>query len=142
MTLRNPRAGYFILAAALLLAGAGCSSTASRISQNQNEFNAFPPEVQAKIRAGEVEVGLTAAQVKMALGEPDRVATRTTATGTSEVWGYGHGRSRFGFGLGLGVGTGGYSGVGAGMGTATGDEETMRVVLTAGRVTAVERVSK
>jgi hypothetical protein len=134
---------YVILATGLLLAWTGCSSPASRISHSQSEFNAYPSDIQAKIRAGEVAVGFTAPQVRMALGDPDRIVTRTTTAGASEVWIYGGGRSGLGFGFGLGLATGGSSGVGAGVGTSSGGaEEKLRLVLNDGRVTAVEQPVK
>ena len=143
MTLRNPWTCYLLLVAGLALGWSGCASPAKRISHQQKEFDTYPAEIQAKIRAGDVAVGFTAPQVKMALGDPDRILTRTTATGTSEVWVYGGKGSGLGFGFGLGMATGGSSAVGAGVGTGTdAGEEKMRVVFTASRVSSVERATK
>lgn len=123
--------------------GAGCaSSPKSRIQKNQAAFDSYPAEVQTKIRAGEVAVGFTPEQVKIALGEADRVLSRTSEAGKSEVWVYREKSSGLGFGLGLGMGSGS---VGTGVGVSTGREfpdERMRVVFTAGRVTSVEQISK
>ncbi len=132
----------FLLVLGLLFAVAGCASTSSRISKNRAAFDAYPAEVQAKIRAGEVAVGFTAEQVTMALGKPDRVLQRTTATGVSDVWVYLKGGLQFGVGAGMG---GGSSGVGGGVGAATGpvgDDEKLRVILSGGHVAAVEKISK
>lgn len=143
MKLRDMRVGYRAVAACLGLVWAGCSSPASRISHNRNEFNSYPAEVQAKIRAGDVAIGFTAPQVKMALGEPDRIYTRTTAKGSSEVWVYRGKRNPISVGFGFGMFTGGASAVGAGVSTESFDpEDTMRVVFADGRVSALERPLK
>jgi outer membrane murein-binding lipoprotein Lpp len=127
----------FVVSSFLL---AGCSTTDSRIKNNQASFDAAPPAVQAKIRAGKIEVGFTAEQVIMALGKPDRRYTRTTERGTSDIWAYeDHGPS-FSFGVGVASGGGG-SMVGTGMAVHTGNdryEDKMRVVIESGRVTAIE----
>jgi len=134
----------FLPVLVLLFAVTGCASTSSRISKNQAAFDAYSAEVQAKIRAGEVAVGFTPEQVTMALGKPDRVLQRTTAAGVSDVWVYLKGGLQFGFGVGVGVG-GGSSGVGGGVGAATGpmgDDEKLRVILSGGHVTAVEKITQ
>lgn len=118
---------------------AGCRSTPEkRIAKEQAAFSGMPAEVQAKIRAGQVEVGFTATQVKLAKGEPDRIGRRTSATGQEEVWTYERRKSGLGFGLGIG---GGGGGMGGGVGVSTGGrgpEVAMRVILSGGVVTAVE----
>jgi hypothetical protein len=123
---------------------AGCaSSPGSRIAKNRDQFEAYPPEVQAAIRDGEVRVGFTADQARLALGSPDRVVTRTSGAGEAEVWIYDEKRSGLGVGLGIGMGSGP---VGGGVGVSSGGgrsvNERLRVVFEAGRVTAVEQVSK
>lgn len=118
----------------------GCSTTNSRIKHSQAAFDAAPPSVQSKIRAGKIEVGFTADQVIMALGEPDRRYTRTTERGTSDVWAYADHGPSFSFGVGMASGGGG-SMVGAGTSVHTGSdryEDKMRVVIEGGRVTAIE----
>ncbi len=68
---------------------AGCVSTPEqRIARNQTLFASFPSEVQVKVRAGQVAVGFTPEMVRMALGVPDRIHTRTTAAGETDVWTY------------------------------------------------------
>ncbi|MBX6420489.1 MAG: hypothetical protein IRZ06_05720 [Nevskia sp.] len=121
----------------LLLA---CSSPATRIEQNPALFDSYPPEVQQKIRAGQVDVGFTPDMVRLALGEPDRRYERTDANGTSEVWAYRERKPAFSFGIGGGS-FGGSSAVGGGVGVATGGEqgEKLRVVFVDGKVTAVEK---
>jgi hypothetical protein len=68
---------------------AGCVSTPERrISKNPALFASFPPEIQAKVRKGEIAVGFTPDMVKLALGAPRQVHVRTTAGGETELWTY------------------------------------------------------
>ncbi|MDE3083813.1 MAG: hypothetical protein KGJ37_01160 [Verrucomicrobiota bacterium] len=123
---------------------AGCSTPSSRIGRHQAEFDAWPPEVQQKVRAGRAGLGFTAEQVRLALGDPDRKYTRTTAQGTSEVWAYENHGPTFGFGLGLGTASGS-SAYGAGVGVTTGDDrydDKLRVVFAEGKVVALEQNAK
>lgn len=118
----------------------GCSSPQSRIKKNQAAYDAAPPEIQSKIRAGQVDVGFTTDQVIMALGKPDRRDTRVTAGGESEVWLYRDHKPSFGFGLGVGGGSGSTSvGSGVSIGTGGGIDYKLGVVIKEGRVIAVER---
>lgn len=118
----------------------GCASVDSRIDQNRAAFDEWSPEVQAKIRAGKVDLGFTPKQVKVALGEPDRIYTRTTEEGSADVWAYEDKKPRLS--LGLGVSSGGYgsstSGGVAYSGRDDRQEDAVRVVLVQGKVTAVE----
>ena len=74
------------MAGALLLAG--CSTPSSRIKKNPALFNSLPPEVQANVQQGRIEVGYSADAVRLALGPPRREFTRKTATGIVKVWAY------------------------------------------------------
>jgi len=140
--MRVPR----LLAAALFTtAVAACAGPSSRIKKSQAEFDAYPPAVQQKIRAGQVDVGFTDRQVTMALGRPDRIYTRKTAAASQDVWAYGGPGDgpRVGVGMGLGMGTAvGPGFYGGGVGLATEPEvdrgERVRVVLHDGIVVAVE----
>lgn len=132
-----------LFAFALVAVLAGCSSVSSRISRDRTAYESYPLAVREKIAAGQVDVGFTPEQVRMALGNPDRVATRTTPDGTSEIWGYRKKAPRFSFGVGVGVGGGGGSTrVGTGVGVTTGgeryDDERLRVVFERGEVIATE----
>jgi hypothetical protein len=132
---------FCLLAGVLMLCAVGCSTPESRIEKNQTVFQSLPPDVQTKIRSGQVEVGFAPAWVKMALGEPDRRYTRSTETGTVEVWGYRSHKPALSFGLGV-AGGGGSSSVGGGVGVSTGrsrDEDQVRIVFANGKVTAVEK---
>jgi len=127
------------LTAFVLLVG-GCSTTDSRIKSHQAAFDSAPAAVQAKIRAGQVEVGFTADQVVMALGKPDRSYTRTTVRGTSDIWAYEDHGPAFSIGVGM-VSGGGGSTVGSGVAVSTGGDrydDKVRVIFEGGRVTAVE----
>jgi hypothetical protein len=123
------------------LAAAGCSTIDSRISGNQSQFNSWPPAVQQKVRAGQVDIGFTPAQAQVALGDPDRKYTRTDAHGTVEVWAYRDNKPVFSFGFGLGSASGS-SAYGAGVGVTTGGDrydDKLRVVFAEGKVAALER---
>lgn len=137
----NPWIAAAALGALLL---AGCSTVDSRIDKNRSAFEAYPTAVQDKIIQGKVDVGFTPDQVRMALGEPDRVFTRTTADGTTEVWGYRERKPRVSFGVGLGFGSFGgsrssFGGVGLNTGTGYHDDEQLGVVFDRnGRVEKIE----
>lgn len=135
----NPLSVLFVTA---LLAA--CASTDSRIRDNQSAFDGYPPPVQQMIRAGQVGVGFTPEQVRMALGEPDRKFTRTAAEGTSEVWAYRDSGPSFSFGVGGGsFGRG--SGVGGGVGVSSaGDapDDKMRVSFFNGVVASIEKLAQ
>jgi hypothetical protein len=106
------------LAIAVALASGGCRSTPQkRIAKDEAVFAAMTPDVQAKIRAGEVAVGFTPQQVELAKGKPARVVRRTTASGEEQSWIYEKRGSALGFGLGIGGGSGG---LGGGVGVSTG----------------------
>jgi hypothetical protein len=126
----------------ILLLLAGCATTpAQRIEKNHAAYASWPPDVQAKVKAGEVALGFTPAQVRIAVGEPDHTYTRTTATGTEEVWGYREHKPRITIGFGV-MGGGGSTRVGGATVFSSGGpyhDEVLRVVFEAGRVSAVEK---
>ena len=81
---------HLLLAAALaaaLLAG-GCSTPETRIRENPEVFNRLNPQEQELIRQGKVAIGFDEEMVKLAVGEPDRIWTRTDAEGATEAWSY------------------------------------------------------
>jgi hypothetical protein len=137
-----------LLAGLLAAALAACAGPSSRIKKHQAEFDAYPADVQRKIRAGQVDVGFTDQQVALALGRPDRIYERKTANAQQEVWAYGGAYgSRVGVGFGLGMGGGpGFYGGGGGVGVETepgiDHGERTRVVLQNGVVVAVESRQK
>lgn len=127
----------------LILVLAGCTtSPAERIEKGRTMFAAWPPDVQARVKAGEVAPGFTSEQVRMALGEPDRVFTIITGTASEEVWAYRNHRPRVSFGIGMGGG-GGSGFVGGAAVVSTGGfrpDEVLRVTLVGGRVSVVEKL--
>lgn len=66
----------------------GCSTPDSRIAHNPQLFASLTPQQQALVKAGEVGIGMSMDAVKLALGDPDRVTLRTTASGESQIWHY------------------------------------------------------
>ena len=134
----------FSLLVVTTLLAAGCSTVDSRIAKNRAVFNTWPPAVQDKVVQGQIDIGFTPDQVRVAVGEPDRVWTRTTADGTSQVWSYRDRGPRFGFGVGVGMGSfghrgGSFGGIGINTGTGYLDDEKMGVVFDAtGRVSSIE----
>jgi hypothetical protein len=129
---------------ALTLVVAGCSTVDSRIDKNRAAFNTWPPAVQDKVVRGQIDVGFTTDQVRVALGEPDRIWSRTTADGTSEVWSYRDRGPRFGFGVGVGMGSfgsrgGSFGSIGIGTGHGYRDDEKIGVVFDrTGQVSSIE----
>jgi hypothetical protein len=129
----------------LLLAAAltalACASVEKRIAASQAAFDAYPPDVQAKIRGEQIAVGFTPEQVVMALGEPDRKTQITAEDAAGEVWTWS--RSVPGVGVGLGTGSyGGRVGVGTGIGIGQGSyrKDTRVVEFVNGRVKRFEEL--
>lgn len=134
-------------ALAALLA-VGCSTVDSRIAKNRAVFDTWPPAVQDKVVVGQIDIGFTTDQVAVALGEPDRVFTRTTADGVSQVWSYRDRGPRVSFGVGVGMGSwgsrgGSFGGVGINTGGGYRDDEKLGVVFDQhGRVSSIETRGK
>jgi hypothetical protein len=128
----------WIVATAVLLT-AGCASVDSRVKDHESAFNSWPADVQQKVRAEKVEMGFNHEMVEVALGKPDRVATRTTDRGQEDVWIYADKGPRFSIGLGVGSARGS-SAVGGGVTVGEGfrNDESMRVIFQNDRVAAIE----
>jgi hypothetical protein len=141
------RAGL-IFGALAVLAAAGCSTVDSRIAKNREAFNSWPAPVQDKVVVGQIDLGFSAEQVEVALGKPDRVFTRTSSDGTTQVWTYRDRGPKFSFGVGVGMGSwgsrgGSFGGVGINTGGGYHDDEKMGVVFgTDGRVRSIETRAK
>ena len=118
-----------IAALCLLAFTVGCASTPdSRIAASQEVFDAWPAEVQAKVRAGEVALGMTEEQVRMAVGEPDETSTALDENGETITWAWT--RSRPGVSVGLGgFGLGGSTGLGGGVGVGSGSRRELERVI-------------
>ena len=122
-----------------ILASAGCSTVGSRVKDHQSSFQTWPADVQEKVRAGKIEMGYSMEMVEVALGKPERVASRTTSTGQSDVWIYADKGPKFSIGLGLGSARGSTAmGGGVTVGDGFRNDEAMRVIFEGGRVTAIE----
>lgn len=138
----NRKALALLTAASL----AACSSPAKRIKQHQADYDASAPEIQQAIKDGRAVVGMTAVQVEMALGKPDRTYNRQTKESQQDVWAYGARGPRPGIGLGVGVFGGGPTIYGGGVSVGSGDaydyEDRTRVVFESGRVVSVESRQK
>jgi hypothetical protein len=67
---------------------AGCASPEARHEADPDVFRRLTPAQQALVKAGRVAVGFDADTVRLALGEPDRITTRTDAAGDVQVWHY------------------------------------------------------
>ena len=134
-----------IVVSLLLLGLVGCSTVESRVAKNRPAYDSWPPQVQQMVNAGQIAVGFTTDQVRVALGEPDHVFTRTAATGSFEVWSYADKGPRFSFGIGMGS-FGRHSGYAGGVGVNTSPsypEEKLRVVFDGyGRVSSIEQVRR
>jgi hypothetical protein len=131
---------FVVVPVCLILFAASCATPDSRAKKNEAAFNSWPADVQQKVRAGKVDVGFTPDMVRVALGAPDRVATRTTAQGVAEVWVYFDNNPKFSLGIGM-VSGGRHSAVGGGMVVGDDswrDEEMLRVIFEGGRVAAIE----
>lgn len=119
----------------------GCASTVtSRIRDNHELFESFPPDVQENIQAGAVAPGYTEDMVHMALGKPHRKLSRKTPDAVEEVWIYTAAGRRFSLGVGGATGGRGTT-LGTGVGIHTGGqrEEAMRVIFRDGEVYAIEQ---
>lgn len=77
----------FALAAGLAVL-AGCSTPQSRIKDNPAAFASLTAGQQQLVKEGKVGLGFDMAMVRLALGEPDHIRTRTEPGGTSEIWSY------------------------------------------------------
>ncbi len=126
------------------LSAFGCSTVNSRVASAPAIMQASPEEVRRQIQAGEVAVGFTRDQVRLALGDPNGVTNRVSARGEEEVWNYQRRGPWLRLGVGVGVASGSRSGgVGVGVGVGAREEEPrIRVIMVDGGVTAVERARK
>lgn len=129
-----------VMAVTVILMAAGCASTPAQRVAGSTAFDTYPSAIQEKILNGEVDVGFTEEMVRLALGKPDRVSSRQTTAGDSEVWSYEDKKARFSFGFGV-SGGGGHTHTGAGVmvgGRDWSDGARTRVIFREGKVTAVE----
>ena len=83
---------YMAAAVALALALTGCMTAAERraerISQNQVLFMQLDSAAQSRVSQGLIAIGDTPSAVWLALGEPSKRTSDTTAAATVEIWQY------------------------------------------------------
>jgi len=106
------------LLAAGLVAGCGASSQMKRIDSNREVYESWPLDVRQAVLDGKAEPGMTPDMVRMALGEPTEVVTRSgpTNSGTDEIWIYRTGGSDGTPPMIVGGPPGSMGGMGGGMG--------------------------
>jgi hypothetical protein len=114
---------------ASLVAGCTSSSQMSRIDANRALYESWPLDMQQAVLDGRVEPGMTPDMVRMTLGKPTEITSRSSGGAGDEVWVYRKGGDDGGLGLGglggpsigLGGSLGGVNvGTGSGMGTSIG----------------------
>ena len=83
---------HIVAAGALALFFAGCMTVAERraerINQNQALFMQLDSAAQSRVSQGLIAIGDTPSAVWLALGEPDKRTSDTTAAATVELWQY------------------------------------------------------
>ncbi|MCF3651122.1 hypothetical protein [Synoicihabitans lomoniglobus] len=68
---------------------AGCQSVDRRINQHAEVFATLTPAEQARVRAGDIQVGDTLNMVQLAFGQPDEYDAFPISTGaTRTTWTY------------------------------------------------------
>ena len=67
---------------------AACDTPESRISHSPEVFARLNPDQQALVKNGQIAVGFDMDEVRLALGDPERVVMRTDANGQHQVWHY------------------------------------------------------
>ncbi len=80
--------GLSFIAAWAAFGLAGCSTPATRIKANPDAFARLTSQQQALVQAGQIALGFDFEAVKLALGEPDRIAVRIDADGETVIWHY------------------------------------------------------
>ena len=83
---------HIVVAGALALVFTGCMTAAERraerINQNQVLFMQLDSATQSRVSQGLIAIGDTPSAVWLALGEPDKRTSDTTAAATVELWQY------------------------------------------------------
>jgi hypothetical protein len=124
-----------VVAPALLLLAACTTSPLSRIDSNRALYESWPLEIQEAVLNGEVKPGMTPDMVRMSVGRPTEVVTRSVQSGDDEVWVYRKGGSPLSnTGLSIGGGVGGVSVGGSSGGGGGGYEEENEVIFRDGVV--------
>ena len=83
---------HIVAAGTLALVFAGCMTVAERraerINQNQTLFTQLDSATQSRVSQGLIAIGDTPQAVWLALGEPTKRTSDTTAAATVEIWQY------------------------------------------------------
>ncbi len=126
-----------IILGAAVLGTFGCQSyPTDRIASHRADFNSWPPDVQANVRAGRIALGYTQEQVLVALGEPTLETRAGDPSALSEVWVYNKHAPRLSIGIG-GADFSGHTAAAGGVsanGIKLGLDEDGRVLFHSGRV--------
>ncbi len=77
-----------ILGILMLSCGCGVHTIASRIESQAEHFATYSPEVQARLKRGQIRIGDDADAVWYVYGTPSKKFRTTTAAGTVETWVY------------------------------------------------------
>lgn len=80
-----PLAGTLFLCLLLL---AACETLGNRLNRNQELLKSLPPEHQALIQQGRIQVGFTPTEVSLAWGAPTHKAFTESSNGNEETWFY------------------------------------------------------
>jgi hypothetical protein len=124
---------------ALVVVVASCSSAPpSHVERNEEMVASWPSAVQEKVRAGQIGLGFTTEQVRIALGAPDRKTSRIMAGGTSEIWAYLDHKRKFGIGWGFGSADSSPAVKGGVSANEFRNDERLHVIFEHGVVTAIE----
>lgn len=67
---------------------AACSTPATRIEKDPALYSAFPPDVQASVKQGKIDIGFTTDMVYVAWGKPENKKEIVEEKGKHEVWIY------------------------------------------------------
>lgn len=80
-----PRFCLFLVVAML---GGCASSQFRRIDADRELYESWPIEIRQAVLDGKVEAGMTPEMVKMALGKPSEIVSRSIVPGADEIWVY------------------------------------------------------
>jgi hypothetical protein len=80
---------FALLIVVVAVAFGGCASPQfSRIDADRELYESWPIEIRQAVLDGKAEVGMTPDMVKMALGKPTEIVSRSVIPGQDEIWVY------------------------------------------------------
>ena len=68
----------------------GCSTAPTRVEQHQALFHSLDVDTQRTLLGGETKIGYNMEMTYIALGSPDEIRRKQTATGETVAWVYQH----------------------------------------------------